>query len=182
MKGRKAVFIDRDGVVNKLVQRPGFDLPTAPFAFEELRIFNGVKEALLVLKRIGVLRILVTNQPDVVYGYLSYEEWKKIQDEIEKLGFDDVFICPHGRDDGCECKKPKPGMLLAAQKKWNIDLGRSFMIGDTQTDMMAAKTAGCRTILVKDRYNSGVMSDFRAGSLLEAARLIARLITEGGAT
>ncbi len=180
MNSRKAVFIDRDGVVNHPVQRPGFNLPTAPFSFEELRIFDGAGDALCILKLAGFMRIMVTNQPDVKYGHLSEAEWMRIQDEIERLGFDDVFICRHGRDEDCGCKKPKPGMLFNAQKRWHIDLSRSFMVGDTENDMAAARSAGCRTILVRAFYNTGVKSDFCVGDLLEAAELVSRLEKEEG--
>ena len=169
---RRAVFIDRDGVIVRNVKREGFAVPTAPFLFSEFSFFPNVSEALRLLRSHGFLCILVTNQPDVAYGHITRDEWEKIHDEVRKLPLDDVFVCMHTRCDNCECKKPKPGMLFAAQRKWNIDLARSFMVGDTDNDTIAGSAAGCATILVDAEYNREVKSDFRAADFLEAARLV----------
>lgn len=172
---RSAVFIDRDGVIFYAVPREGFVLPTASFCLEEAQLFDGLEEAFALLKNAGFLRILVTNQPDVVYGHLTQSEWEKIHAKISHLDFDDQFICFHGWNDECECKKPKPGMLFSAQKKWNIDFAASYMVGDTDNDAKAACAAGCRFVLVSALYNVGVPADFHVSSLLEAARLIYHL-------
>ena len=173
---KRAVFIDRDGVVNRAVPREGYAKPTAPFTFEELFIFDHVKEALTLLKRKGFLSILVTNQPDIAYGNMKQEEYDKIHKKIEALGFDDICVCFHGRGEGCDCKKPKPGMLHAAAKKWDIDLAHSFMVGDTETDMGAGSAAGVRTILVETDYNTGVPHDHKVKDLLHAAMMVAHRV------
>jgi len=169
---RKAVFIDRDGVVVKTIKREGFVIPTAPFSCSEMEFFENISCALELLHANDFLLILVTNQPDIAYGYITQGDWEKIHKEVQKLAFDDIFICFHRKNDGCECKKPKPGMLLTAQKKWNIDMTSSFMVGDTDNDTIAGSAAGCRTIIVDAPYNQSVSSDFRVLSLFEAAHLV----------
>lgn len=172
---KRAVFIDRDGVIFQPIPREGFQLPTAPFRASEAVLFDGLEDALTLLGRHGFFRILVTNQPDIAYGHLTESEWERIHGKLSHLDFDDEFVCFHRKEDGCECRKPKPGMLLAAQKKWGIDIARSYMIGDTDKDIRAAKAAGCRSILVDAPYNQSVPADFRVSSFFEAARLINRL-------
>jgi D-glycero-D-manno-heptose 1,7-bisphosphate phosphatase len=105
-------------------------------------------------------------------------DWLCIQGHVENLPLDDVFVCFETRYDDCECRKPKPGMILAAAKKWDIDFSRSYMIGDTASDTGAAKAAGVKSILIRASYNKDVASDYAAWSLREAAFLIKRL--EGG--
>lgn len=168
----RAVFLDRDGVINKAIKREGFNLPTSPFSLKELEIFPWVPEALALLRNRGFLRILVSNQPDVKKRLVSEKEWRAIQDKVEKLGFDGIFICPHLREDNCECKKPRPGMLLQAAKIFDLDLSHCYMIGDLWTDTVAARAAGCISILVRTFYNVGVKSDYVAENLLDAVHLI----------
>ena len=181
----RAVFIDRDGVVNSLIYRGrGYFVCgkrcewTAPHSYEEFKIFPFVAQALLILKEMGLLRILVTNQPDVSYGLLSKENHERIMSDVRILGFDDIFVCPHMRDEKCECKKPKSGMLLDATSKWNIDLASSYLVGDTENDMSAAHSASCRFILVRTEYNHQIQTEFETANLLDAGQLIKKL--EGG--
>lgn len=178
-KKARAVFFDRDGVIVRTILRKGFRLPTSPFRMDEFAIFPWVSTALEVIRGTGFLRILVTNQPDVKRGLVSYDEWRAMQDKVEELGFDDIFICPHLTKDNCECKKPKPGMLLRAAEKWDIDLTRSYMIGDTSADTLAAQAAGCISILVNYFYNLDVAADYVVDNIIEAALLIFRLEWRG---
>lgn len=168
---KRAVFFDRDGVILKPVVMDG--RPRAPHSIAEYKTLSGIRpearEAVEKVKALGFLAILVTNQPDIAYGVISKEEWQWIQDQTKSIPFDDVFICFHRRDDNCECMKPKPGMLLDAGKKWNIDLAKSFMVGDTADDMGAAKSAGCKGILVDAPYNASLPSDARIDSLASEA-------------
>lgn len=161
-----AVFLDRDGVINNLGDGH------APFKYDEFKIRNGVRGALEDLGKMGFLRILATNQPDVAYGNMSQADYDKIMADVKKLPLDDIFVCTHGRDDGCECKKPKPGMLLAAAKKWGIDLQKSFMIGDSENDIKAGQAAGCKTILIDYKYNKDLRSDARVTNLSEIVKLV----------
>lgn len=169
-KKNRTVFFDRDGVILKAVVMDG--RPRPPHSIAEYKALSGImpgaKEAVEQIKAAGFLAILITNQPDIAYGVISKEEWQWIQDQLKDIPFDDIFICFHRRDDNCDCMKPKPGMLLDAAQKWNIDLAESFMVGDMESDVDAAKSAGCRSILVRRPYNEGVSADIvidRVGAL-----------------
>lgn len=181
---RRACFIDRDGVVNERVSRDklrgGDGRPlhyTAPWVYSEFRLCPRVKDALALLGELSFLRILVTNQPDVAYGRLSVQDHDRIMADVAALPLDDIYVCPHRSSDGCDCKKPKPGMLLAAAKKWVVDLRRSFLIGDRDTDIMAGMAAGCQTILVRSDNNQVMKADFYADDLFGAALLVQRLLS-----
>jgi D-glycero-D-manno-heptose 1,7-bisphosphate phosphatase len=121
-----------------------------------------VREALIRLGQADWQRIVVTNQPDIAYGTLPLGEYEKIMSALRELPVDDVFVCPHGRDDGCACKKPKPGLLLDAAAKWDINLTASIMIGDSQSDVEAGQAAGCQTLHIPSQ----------AGNLEEAVDII----------
>jgi len=175
----RAIFFDRDGVINDVIDRgdncvvKGREVRfTAPWKYEEFKINDGVNELLKKLKGLGFLIILTTNQPDICYGTMAAADHEKIMAEVEKLPFDDIFVCPHGREDGCVCKKPKPGMLLAAANKYNIDLTSSFMIGDTKSDIGAGKAVGCTTVLLEREYNMGVEADIRVAKLIHITGII----------
>lgn len=160
---KKAVFFDRDGVILKVVIKKGFPRPPQSIAEYKAQsgIIPGAKEAVAQIRKLGFLAILVTNQPDIAYGNISREDWQWIQDQLKDIHFDDAFFCFHGRDEGCECKKPKPGLLLEAARKWNINLAQSFMVGDTERDTFAGRAAHCKTILLDSGYNKGVATDAR---------------------
>lgn len=177
---KQAVFLDRDGVINALVDR-GDDLVvqgkkvrfTAPWTWDEFRIKDGVVSALQAMGVAGFLRIIVTNQPDITYGTMMRAEHDRIMAEVKKLPLEDIFICVHGRYDSCLCKKPRPGMITAAVQKWNIDLARSYLIGDTASDVGAGRAAACPVILIDSPQNQTLTADYRVADLAEAARLIA---------
>ena len=115
---RRAVFFDRDGVILKAVVING--KPRPPYSLAEYTAFSGIvpgaKEVVEEAKTLGFVAILVSNQPDIRYKNISQTEWKLIQDQTKDIPFDDVFICFHGKDDGCECKKPNPVCFLKLQK------------------------------------------------------------------
>ncbi|TSC58307.1 MAG: phosphatase [Parcubacteria group bacterium Greene0416_79] len=167
VKKKRAVFFDRDGVILKAVVEDG--TPRPPYSIAEYREKSGrmpsAREAVEEVRRLGFLAILASNQPDIRYGKISKEEWQWIQDQIKDIPFDDIFICFHGREDICECKKPKPGMLLEAAKKWNIALPESFLVGDTADDVIAAARAGSRSILFRAEYNASVGADYKISEL-----------------
>ena len=171
---KRAVFFDRDGVILKAIVMDG--RPRPPHSIAEYKalsgIMSGAKEAVGAVKKAGFLAFLISNQPDIAYGVISKEEWQWIQDKTKDIPFNDVFICFHRRDDNCDCMKPKPGKLIEAEKKWNIDLSRSFLVGDTKDDVAAAKTAGCKSILVDAPYNTEVSSDMRVRSLGELPHVV----------
>lgn len=174
---KKAVFFDRDGTLVEAVERPNFPKAvTAPFNLGELKFAPHVFQVLNTLWGLGFLRIMITNQPDVAYGYLSYEDWREVHETIvRRLPFDDVFMCRHATRDGCAFKKPSPLMLLAAADKWGIDLKSSYMIGDTINDTSAGKAAGCKTILIQAPYNKEVEADMIVPNILIASRMILNL-------
>ncbi len=174
----RALFLDRDGVVNEVVGRgSNFYVQgkkveySAPFRFEEFRLREGVSEFIRMVKNTGYRVILVSNQPDIAYGNLSPEDHARIMSVVVELGCDDIYVCLHGRSEGCECKKPKPGMLLAAAKKWSIELEDSFMLGDTVSDVQAAQAAGCRSILFGS-HDTEIGADFYASNFNEVITLL----------
>jgi len=171
----KAVFLDRDGVLNKAVVVDGKPFP--PKSITELKICDGVKNGLEQLKKLGYLLIVVTNQPDVARGKTSMKAVNDINNYLKKnLIIDDIFCCLHDENDGCECRKPKPGMVVAAKKKWNIDTDHSFIIGDRWRDIETGKNAGIKTILIDYEYDEKyVKPDYSSDSFMDATRIIISL-------
>lgn len=169
---KKAVFLDRDGVLNQTIFRMG--KPRAPYTLEEFKLFPGVTEAIELLKKSGFILVVVTNQPDVARGWVSRESVDMMNSEVIRiLKVDSLKVCFHTEKDHCHCRKPKPGMLLEATKEFNIDLSSSYMIGDRISDVQAGKNAECTTILVgSDETSLTPAPDLRVQSLLEAAQWI----------
>jgi len=176
---RQSVFLDRDGVLNRAIVRNG--LPYSPSSLDEVEILPGVRKACERLRANGYLLVVVTNQPDVARGLQPLSTVEKIHALLRsRLSLDDIRVCYHDDGDGCDCRKPKPGMLLAAARDLNIDLSRSFMVGDRWRDIEAGRRAGCRTIFIKHGYTEPdpQRSDFEASSLLIVASWI--LSTDDG--
>lgn len=180
----KAVFLDRDGVINETCTVEG--KPVTPRRLEEFRILPGVKEALTELKKGGFYLFVATSQPEVRRGALQPEELEKMHRILsETLPIDKIYVCMHDDQDECDCRKPKPGMLLRAAKEWDIDLSASYMIGDRWKDIEAGARAGCTTVLVKSPCSGEqppdrtVVSDYTVENLVEAVRII--LSREGDA-
>jgi D-glycero-D-manno-heptose 1,7-bisphosphate phosphatase len=192
---RAAVFLDRDGVINGYVMNADFGTVDSPGNVGEFRLLAGAAEAVALLKRMGYLVIVVSNQPGVARGRftpaLLDAVTEKMKSEIAAQGgkLDAVYYCLH-KDPapgdvqaGCSCRKPKPGMLLEAAREHNIDLARSYMVGDGITDVLAGTRAGTKTIFVSGRKcyiceeleRQNARPDFMVGSLLQAARLIESL-------
>ena len=148
---RKAVFLDRDGVINKAFIKEG--LPTSPHSLDELKILPGVKESVLRLKKLNFVCLVVTNQPDVTRGKINKNTVIKMNNFLQKeIKLDDFFVCYHDDEDNCECRKPKPGLLLQASKKWDVNLKKSFIIGDRWRDIQAGEKVGCKTIFLEYNY------------------------------
>jgi D-glycero-D-manno-heptose 1,7-bisphosphate phosphatase len=171
----RAVFLDRDGVISRALERDG--LPYPPTSLGEFQIFSEVPEACRRLKQAGFLLVVVTNQPDVGRRTLKKEIVEAIHAEMcRQLPIDRVEVCYHpgqGASD-CDCRKPKPGMLLRAAKALGIDLAQSWMVGDRWRDMDCGHAAGCRTIFIDRGYTEALKQqpNFRAKNLLEAAEII----------
>jgi D-glycero-D-manno-heptose 1,7-bisphosphate phosphatase len=148
---KRAVFLDRDGVLNAAVVKDGKPYPPASAAVME--ILPGVPEALARLRAAGYLLVVVTNQPDVARGKQTRAEIEAIHDKLRAaMPLDAIYTCMHDDADHCSCRKPKPGMLVTAATDLGIDLTRSFMVGDRWRDTEAGEAAGCRPIFVDRDY------------------------------
>ena len=146
---RRAVFLDRDGVINRSLIRDG--KPYAPTEASEFVLLPGVAEALDQLRRGGFLNIVVTNQPDLSTGRQRREDLDALHARLmAELAIDAVKTCGHVDADGCDCRKPKPGLLLEAAREFGIDPGASFMVGDRWRDVAAGQRAGCKTCFFID--------------------------------
>lgn len=169
---KKAIFLDRDGVLNQAIIKNGKPYP--PATLDELEIIEGVPFALRLLKDLGFLLIGVTNQPDVARGTTPKVFVEKVNSILLKgLPLLDIKVCYHDDIDSCNCRKPLPGLLLQAAYEHNIDLTKSIMIGDRWKDIHAGKNAGCQTIWINRAYSEKKpIPDFIANSLLDAANWI----------
>lgn len=178
---KRAVFLDRDGVINRSVLRNGRPFP--PATLEEFELLPGAEGALRALRLAGLLVIVVTNQPDVASGIQRREIVEAMHDKLRSAGLcDDIKVCYHTDAHDCGCRKPKPGMLLEAASEWQIDLAASFMVGDRWRDVAAGKAAGCYTYFIDYQYGEARADnpDAVVESLAEAGKLILREINPGG--
>mgnify|MGYP001174467335 CR=1 FL=1 len=170
---RPAIFLDRDGVLNHSNVRNG--KPYAPTKFEDFKILSGTLEALNLLKKAGFTLAVVTNQPDVGNGKVKKATVDQMNAALtSKLPIDIVKICYHAQTDGCDCRKPEPGLILEAAAEMQLDLSKSYMIGDRWSDISAGKTAGCTTIFIDYNYSEKLVDqpNFKAASLTAAVETI----------
>lgn len=175
---QKAIFLDRDGTINEYV---GFLTN-----IDEFKLLDGVTDAIKKINASGFLAIVVTNQPVIARGEVTYEQLDEIHHKMETLlgqagaYLDAIYYCPHHPHSGyagevkslkieCECRKPKPGMLMKAAKDYNIDLEHSWMIGDSKNDILAGKNAGCKTVLIGKEEDD---QDVTVRTLLEGVQKI----------
>lgn len=167
----RAVFLDRDGVLNQSEVRGG--RPFAPRELEDFRLLPGATEAVVRLKEAGFRTIVVTNQKDVGEGLVAMEIVEAMHERLRAaMPLDAIYVCTC--IDECACYKPNPGMLLEAAKEFGIDLAASYMVGDRWRDIGAGVRAGCRTIFIDRGYDEALRDapDHRARDLGEAATLI----------
>ncbi|MBV9760547.1 MAG: HAD family hydrolase [Acidobacteriaceae bacterium] len=178
---RRAVFLDRDGVLNKAVVKNGKPYP--PASLTDLQICADAPQSLADLRRHGFLLIVVTNQPDVARGTQQRETVEEMNRSLgAALPLDDFLVCYHDARDNCDCRKPRPGLLLRAAAELKIDLQHSYMVGDRWRDVDAGHNAGCQTILIDYGYNEQYPERQPAAkvkSLREAADAIIRLASQG---
>lgn len=170
---RRAVFLDRDGVISRAVLRDGKPYP--PACVEELEVLPGVAAALQRLKTAGYLLIVVTNQPDVARGTQSRAVVEAIHARLASmLPIDDFRACYHDDGDACACRKPKPGLILDSARAHGVDLHASVMVGDRWRDVEAGEQAGCATVFLDHGYaeRKPQKPDAVFGSLPEAAEWI----------
>ncbi len=174
---KPAVFLDRDGVINKKMVEGDYVKEWSEFSF-----LPGVLKAIRILKENGFLIVVVTNQRCVAKGVVTENKLKEIHkimlDEISKYGgnIDAIYFCPHDVLDGCSCRKPESGMILKAIKDFKdndieMDLERSYVIGDSEEDIIFGKTVGLKTIKI-EKYSS--VADITKKNLLEAVRAIVK--------
>ena len=166
---QRAVFLDRDGTINKYI---GFLRN-----IDDFKIIDGVADAIKKINASGYLAIVVTNQPVIARGEVTFQQLEVIHNKMETLlgldgaYLDAIYYCPHHPHKGyegeirelkieCNCRKPKPGMLLKAAKDYNIDLSQSYMIGDSENDIKAGNAAGCKSILIKSIESNEIKADF----------------------
>jgi len=177
---RRAVFLDRDGVLTNAVVRNGKPYP--PAVPSEFHILPDTAESLARLKEQDFLLFVVTNQPDVARGKQTRDNVELMNRELrEKLPLDDVFTCFHDDADACDCRKPRPGLMTRAAEQYGIDLSRSFLAGDRWRDIDAGASAGCRTILIDRGYSErepAAAPNARVKSLSEAVDWILSHVTE----
>lgn len=169
----KAIFLDRDGVINQVNLVDGKPYP--PKDISELILLPKVNEALQLLKDAGYVLIVITNQPDVVRGKTRIETVEAINKFLkDSLPIDDIFTCYHDDIEDCNCRKPKPGNILKAADQYNINIPSSFMIGDRWRDVEAGVSAGCKTFFIDYSYQEKQPEsyDFRVESLYDAAKII----------
>jgi len=172
---KKAVFLDRDGVINKAFVKSG--LPTSPTQLNEVRILPGVKYAIKMLQAAKFEIVVVTNQPDVSRGKLKAEIVAEINHFLGKsLSIKNFFTCFHDDLDACTCRKPRSGMLLDAANDLDLDLHLSYLVGDRWKDIMAGQSVGCSCFFIDYEYlePKPTLPYVRVESLLEAAKMILR--------
>ena len=181
---RRAVFLDRDGVINK--KAPEGDYIKN---WDEFEFLPGVEKAIRTFNENGFLVIIVSNQRGIARGLMTEEDLKeihsKMREELAKDGavIDGIYYCPHDLDDHCGCRKPAPGLLLEAAKEHNVDLSQSWMIGDQESDIEAGRRAGCKTILISNAISRFEKNEpeLMAETLLEAAyKLLSRTSKRNG--
>ena len=173
INNKQAVFLDRDGVINRAIVHDG--KPHPPVNLAELEILPGVDTAMQLLHKAGWLLIVVTNQPDVARGTVSQAAVEVINHHLMRcLPIDECRTCYHDSSDGCNCRKPLPGALFAAAASHGIDLASSYMVGDRWRDVEAGERAGCKTIFVDYGYSEKRPErfDHRVRTLAEAVDII----------
>jgi D-glycero-D-manno-heptose 1,7-bisphosphate phosphatase len=175
-KGRRAIFLDRDGVINRPRIEDGKPYP--PRLVEEFQLFPETIEACTILERFGPL-VVVTNQPDVGRGTIHREAVERMHEKMSQLlPISRIEVCyEDGYDSTSQFYKPAPGMLLRAAREMDLDLSRSVMIGDRWRDIDCGRAAGCLTIWIDHGYSEGLRSapDHTVGNLLAAAQLLEKL-------
>jgi D-glycero-D-manno-heptose 1,7-bisphosphate phosphatase len=169
----RAIFLDRDGVINKSIVVDG--KPHPPSSVNELIIFEEVEICVSELKKIGFEIVVVTNQPDISRGKTSFETVNEINNLIrKKTKINNFYICPHDELDNCPCRKPRIGLIRQAASELNIDLQGSYMVGDRWRDIEAGQDAGCKCFFINFKYLEKLPSPpfIEVGSLTEATRII----------
>ena len=172
---KKAIFLDRDGVIVQSYQENGKPIPARKLS--DFIILDGVAQALIRFKQAGFYTLVVTNQPDLAKGLLDIKVLLAMNNiMLSTLALDNIYVCKCLEGPSCDCYKPKPGMLLEAAGDYSLSLEECFMIGDRWRDIDAGKNVGCQTVFIDRGYNEKAPTDpdFTAKSLLSAADILLR--------
>ena len=173
MTSEPAVFLDRDGVLNRVLIRDG--VPFGPMTLADFAIIDGAAEDVRRLKAAGYKAVVATNQPELARGRLAPEALTAMHAKLRaEVPVDAIYVCPHSDEDSCACRKPRPGLLLSAARDLGIDLAQSYMVGDRWRDVEAGKAAGCRTVFVDNGYREALKTtpDHVVAGLREAVGAI----------
>ncbi len=163
---KKAIFLDRDGVINRKLPEDHYVSTVQEFSF-----LPGVFEALKALKQLGFLLIVVTNQRGVARGFMTEDDLSTVHQYMcsvlkdEGSGLDAVYHCPHEKFENCTCRKPEPGMITTGCEDFNINISESYMVGDSESDVQAGRRAGLRTVHISSHPSS--FADLSFSSLLD---------------
>ena len=171
MTGRRAAFLDRDGV---LVQELLVDgAPLAPLRVDDFQILPEAGTQVQRLRDAGLICLVFTNQPEVARGLLAPDDLDAMHRQLRaEVAVDDVYVCPHVDADGCTCRKPRPGMLTTGAAQWDVRLDESFVIGDRWRDIDAGRAVGCYTILIDRPYSACETADVSVPTLVDAVNAI----------
>lgn len=167
------VFLDRDGVINKIILREG--RPHSPRNINQLKILDGVFEAVKLLQNLGHRIVVITNQPEISRGLITEDLIIKMHNKIrEETGIKNFYFCPHDDFHSCECRKPKTGMLLRAATELDLDLNQSYLVGDRWKDIQAGQKVGCKCFFIDNNYDEPrpISPFYPVESLYQAAILI----------
>jgi D-glycero-D-manno-heptose 1,7-bisphosphate phosphatase len=165
----RAVFLDRDGVLNALVMREG--VAVSPRVMEDFAVVEDASASVSRLKDAGFRVFVITNQPDIARGRMSSAVLDQMLNALRaEVPLDDIAVCTHDDADDCGCRKPRPGMLHTLAERWQVDLERSVVVGDSWRDMHAGRAANCRTVMLGEDRNEA--ADYCAASLGDAVDLI----------
>ena len=169
---RPAVFLDRDGVINRTNVVDG--KPFAPRSVHDFEILEGVPASLRSLEDMGFMIFVVTNQPDLGNGLVNWDTVDAMHAKLDFLPITEIMICPHSQEYGCECRKPAPGMILQLARKYEIDLAESYLVGDRVSDLKAGIEAGCKVIFIDYNYRETKSFDasFSCSNLKDAVMFI----------
>jgi len=181
MPNRRAVFLDRDGVLNRTEVFNG--KPYSPRDIESFELLPDALPSTMILHNAGLLLIVVTNQPDVGNGLVPRSVVEAMHDRLrESLPIDAVKVCYHGQSENCECRKPRSALLIEASREMNFELAKSFMVGDRWSDIVAGRSQGCYTIFIDRGYTEPLrgMPDTIVTSLIDAADVILSKISHDG--